>query len=241
MQPLSVQAEAPGGPPGESRGPIPTSQGLQTPLYHDPPLSSTPMPLPSDLDTTDHATPSVLLLPGLKLLRLPPPPDSPVRQAWGPEAPNIGPLHHDPHSCDDDDQGVSFWANEEEEEEEEEVLFAPPARHSQHPAGGFSRRRTRASGPYSRTSQRAEFSSLPHPGLPAHGAPAGLGLRLLSCHSPPAPTPTAFPQVSRPASTHRPVTTLIPAFGRPPPPPPAPTIQLLYVDPQPRTVGVAVA
>ncbi|CAL8321801.1 unnamed protein product [Lota lota] len=233
MQPLLVQAEPPGSPHGESRRRIPTSQGLLTTLDCDEPLPSIPVPLPTDLNTTNHAT-SSLLLPGLKLLRLPPLPDSPVRQAWGPQPPNIGLPHPDPGACDDD-QAASFWAKkeeEEEEEEEEEVLFASPAHHSQYSATGSARKRTRASGPYSRTSQRAEFPSLPHPDLLAHGAPPGPGLRLLSCHSPPAPTPTAFPLVSQP-STHRPVTTLIPAFSRPPPPP---TIQLLYIDPEPRTL-----
>ena len=238
MQPLRVQAEAPGSPPGESRRLTQTSQGPQATLDREKPLPSIPMPSPSDLDTTSHRTPS-LLHPGLKLLRLPPPPDSPARQAWAPEAPNIGPPHPDRRACAED-RAASFWANEEEEEEvdEEEVLFAPPARHSQSSAMGSGRRRTRASGPYSRTSQRAEMSPLPHPDLPARGAPPVAGLRLLSCHSPTAPTPTAFPQVARP-STHRPVSTLIPAFSQPPPPPP--TIQLLYIDPEPRTVGVAVA
>ncbi|KAJ3604992.1 hypothetical protein NHX12_027043 [Muraenolepis orangiensis] len=94
-------------------------------------------------------------------------------------------------------------------------------------ATGSMRRKTRASGPYSRNPQRAEVPSLPT---------LGAGLRLLSCHSPPPPPPpgpTSFPQVSLAPAHRPPVTTLIPAPGRPATPA---TIQLLHVDPEPRTM-----
>ncbi|XP_071321560.1 ciliogenesis and planar polarity effector 1 [Trachinotus anak] len=228
MQPLSVRAESPEIQLRQSRGLIPSSQGLlaTTDISHT--VHSAPVVLPSNGSIQNDLAPQVL---GLKLLQLQRPPLP--QQSASHYPPSRGPqtLHTaNPATLESHQPKLqhSHQAASKRAEEEKRNGSSVPRRqlsfnHPHDPAPRNSR-------PQTQTSERSsgqQISLLP-PALPAHTPAPMQGLRLLQ-YQPVSHSNITFPKLPMPSSS-RPSTVIAAPMAE------TPLIKLLHIDSGPKMI-----